>query len=194
MQLFPHMTDTHQIQCVVAYDFSGSGDWALSRAIEAASRAPQHILHIVTVLDPHERLAIVATEPPTWETADVVRDMLNRYVAQAIGLHQITTHLHVRIGKAANEVLELAAEVGAELIFVGSHGKTGIERVLLGSTSERIVREARCPVLVARPTTYEHVELQPVEHYEHERGPHREPHVYSTSTVSLTRPNNWPIS
>jgi nucleotide-binding universal stress UspA family protein len=45
----------------------------------------------------------------------------------------------------------MAADVGADVIVVGSHGRGAIERLLLGSVSEQVVRHAPCPVLVVRP-------------------------------------------
>lgn len=102
--------------------------------------------------------------------------------------------MHVRIGKAAAQVLALAAEIGADHILLGSHGKTGVERLLLGSVSEHVVREARCPVTVVRPKTYPDVVLMKVTPYEHARTPHEEPHVYSSTNHQFVVPSNgWPL-
>lgn len=56
----------------------------------------------------------------------------------------------VRRGKPADEVLKVAEERGADLIVVGTHGRSGVRRVLMGSTAEDIMRHAPCPVLVVR--------------------------------------------
>jgi nucleotide-binding universal stress UspA family protein len=53
----------------------------------------------------------------------------------------------VRSGKPFNEVTALAGERGADLIVIATHGHTGLKRVWLGSTAERVVRHAPCPVL-----------------------------------------------
>ncbi len=53
-------------------------------------------------------------------------------------------------GHPADVIAELAGEEGADLIVTGSHGRTGLERVLLGSTSERILNETPCAVLVVK--------------------------------------------
>jgi nucleotide-binding universal stress UspA family protein len=53
-------------------------------------------------------------------------------------------------GNPADALLEYADRSGADMIVVGSHGAGAIERFLLGSTSDRIVHHARCPVLVVR--------------------------------------------
>ena len=53
-------------------------------------------------------------------------------------------------GDPAEQILNLANEVGADVIVVGSHGRTGFSRVLLGSVAEEIVRRAECPVVVVK--------------------------------------------
>jgi nucleotide-binding universal stress UspA family protein len=57
---------------------------------------------------------------------------------------------HLRMGKAAAEIVELAEELGARLVVVGSRGLGGIRRALMGSVSDSVVRHAHCPVLVVR--------------------------------------------
>ncbi len=57
---------------------------------------------------------------------------------------------HVAVGRAADEIVELARGEGTELIVIPSHSRRGVERLLLGSVSERVVRMAPCPVLVLR--------------------------------------------
>lgn len=192
------MTAPHPIQVVVAYDFSPSSAEALGRAVDLAAREPQHVLHIIAVLDSHDRVMIQGQlEEPTYEAADKFRKQIMEHVTAAFAgratAADVQFFVHTRIGKAATVILELAEEVGADLIFVGSHGKTGIERLVLGSVSERIVREAGCPVLVARPKTYSDVHLLKVTEFEHVRTPHREPHIYSAETRQVNlRPDAWP--
>ncbi len=57
----------------------------------------------------------------------------------------------IEIGDVGGTVCRIAADVGADVIVVGSHGRGAIERLLLGSVSEQVVRHAPCPVLVVRP-------------------------------------------
>lgn len=181
------------VQVVVAYDFSPSSEEALQRAVEVAARAPKHVLHIVSALEKHQPFKFVSYE----NAEDVRKEIIARVTAAFAGREtaaEVQFYVHARIGKAATEILDLAEDVGADLIFVGSHGKTGVERVLLGSISEKIVREAKCPVMVARPKEYKDVDLLRVTPYEHERAAHRGPHAYSYSNRQVvTRPNDWPI-
>ena len=188
---------SHSVQVVVAYDFSPSSELALARAIEIAARAPQHVLHIVAALDPHER-AIGPLTGVTYETAERIQKLVLECVTKAFhgrkSAAEIKFFVHARIGKAATEVLQLAREVGADLIIIGSHGKAGLERLVLGSVSEQVVREARCPVIVARDKTYPEVQRLDVFRYDHTRTKHREPHCYSYANEQvITRPNDWPI-
>lgn len=178
------------VSVVVAYDFSPSSEFALGRAVEVAARAPQHVLHIVTVLDPHAHATI--------DTADEVSKTLLAHATAAFAgrptASEVQFFVHARIGQPAAEILELAHEVGADMIFIGSHNKTGLERLFLGSVSERVVREAGCPVMVVRQKSYRDIKLLPIIRYEHERAPHKEPHCYSyKSERVLLRPVDWPI-
>lgn len=54
-------------------------------------------------------------------------------------------------GYAAEEILNIAEEEKADLIIMGTHGRRGIDRILFGSVAERVVKNARCPVLTVRP-------------------------------------------
>lgn len=54
-------------------------------------------------------------------------------------------------GEAASEIVRVAAERGSDLIVISSHGRTGLGRIIFGSTAESVVRHAPCPVLVVKP-------------------------------------------
>ena len=55
-------------------------------------------------------------------------------------------------GEAASEIVRVAKDREVDLIVVSSHGRTGLGRILFGSTAEAVVRHASCPVLVVKPT------------------------------------------
>jgi nucleotide-binding universal stress UspA family protein len=56
----------------------------------------------------------------------------------------------LREGTPVEEILNAARETSADLIVMGTHGRTGLPHVLLGSVAERVVRSAQCPVLTVR--------------------------------------------
>jgi len=191
----------HVSPVVVGYDFSHSGRTALHRAVALAGRAPFHVLHVVCVVDPKEPIPSI----PSYNGVDYmyaarVQEALaaemQAELDQADVRGSVHFFVHARIGKAAEEILLLAREVGADLIIVGSKGLTGLERLILGSTSEHVVREAGCTVEVARPKRYAEVELIPVEpvdpntpHHTYVP-PHR--YTYEDHRVNL-RPAEWPL-
>ena len=184
-------------QVVVGFDFSPSSRAALSRAIALATRAPFHVLHIACVIEPRSPLPAVPGKQVDYEYAEQVQRALAGVIEQELRAANASVrvhfYVHARIGKPAEEILQLAREVGADLIIVGSKGLAGIERLVLGSVSERVVREAECAVMVARPKTYEHVELlevREVEAHRHYVPPHR--YYYEENRLNV-RPPEWPI-
>ena len=192
-------SQTDHIQVVVAYDFTPSAELALKRAVEVACRAPQHALHVIAAITGRNGLMVLPTRVVDWEYAERIQTLLAEHVKRAFAgktsVSEVQYNIHARIGKPADEILTLCTEVGADLVFIGSHGLKGFGRRVLGSVSERIVREARCTVIVARSKTYEVADLMNVFRYEHERKPHAAPHRYAyADRQSITRPNDWPIS
>ncbi|MEO6775572.1 MAG: universal stress protein [Kofleriaceae bacterium] len=192
-------TTPRHVQVVVAFDFSATAEFALQRALEIACRAPQHVLHVIAALDPRHGLAALETRDVDWQYADRVQKLVVEHVQAA--LHgrasegDVEFFVHARIGHAADEILQLAQQVGADLIFVGSHGATGLERLLLGSTSSRVVAEAKCPVMVARAKGYPNVDLLRVVDGPSEHKPYHPPLRFSyVDRSAITRPNEWPIS
>lgn len=187
------------VQVVVAYDFSPSAEEALMRAVEVACRASQHVLHVVAAIDPRHGLAVAPAATIDYDYAERIQRLVSERMATAFAgrsaASEVEFYVHARIGKPADEILSLAKDVGADLVFIGSHGKTGLDRFVLGSVSERVVREAKCPVMVARTKTYEQVELAHVVKYEHNRPTYTPPHRYSyVDHRVITRPNDWPLS
>lgn len=189
-------------QVVVGFDFSHSGQAALERAVGVVARAPWHILQVVTVIDPHFAFPAVPLgrgEHVDVAYADRVQSAVSADVAAELAAAEVDANVHffvhARIGrKPAVEILDVAKDVGAHLIIVGSRGVTGIERFMLGSVSERIVREAHCTVEVARDRTYRDVPLLEVVEIEHGHNDHAAPHRYSYQDRRASRrPNDWPL-
>jgi nucleotide-binding universal stress UspA family protein len=191
---------THDTQIVVGYDFSHTGHVALRRGVEIASRAPSHVLHVLCVLDPRSPIPSIPTDTGVDHLyASRVQEALAVTVAEQLDAARVHTRVqfcvHARIGKAADEILALAREVGAALVIVGSHGLSALERLLVGSTSAKVARNAGCTVEIARERTYPDVELATIVDVETDH-PHRyiPPHRYSYEDHRVMhRPADWPL-
>lgn len=185
-------------QVVVAYDFSPTARAVLDRAVALVARAPFHVLHFITVIDGHGGIPVLPHHGKVdVEYADQVRELMMAEIGKAFAAHPIEGELHVfahaRIGKPSDEILALAEEVGADLIFIGTHGHTGLQRLLMGSVAERVVREAGCPVVVARPKRYPDVELMKVIEVQHAAGHAGVRRFTYENKVMTLRPLAWPM-
>jgi len=78
-----------------------------------------------------------------------VTDELAKWADEA-RTRSITTRTVMRRGPAATQIVELASEERADLIILGTHGRGGVTRALLGSVADRVIRTAPCPVLTVR--------------------------------------------
>lgn len=137
---------------VVALDFSEPAMHALDAAIELAKRygAPLDLVHAfhmpVLVGMPDE----IALPPEFWTGAkDAAASRLEQSVARvrAAGV-AVTSHL--RETNPTDAILDVAREIGADLIVMGTRGLTGLKHVLLGSVAERTLRLAPCSVLTVK--------------------------------------------
>jgi nucleotide-binding universal stress UspA family protein len=147
------MTSIQKI--VVGTDFSDASARALDYACDLA-RALSASIDLVHAVDvPAITLPI---EGAVMSTADHVAKLSIDAQAQLDTVlagranRGVALRGHVRTGVADSELVSYAEEVGADLIVVGTHGRTGVAHVLLGSVAERVVRTARCPVLSVRPS------------------------------------------
>ncbi len=184
---------------VVGYDFSHSGHAALHQAVRLAARAPSHVLHVVCVVDPHDPIpSIPSPDGVDYLYAARVQEALAAAIHEELNLaepaHRVSFFVYARIGKPAAEILEVAREVGADLIIIGSHNLKGLERLIVGSVSEKVVREARCSVEVARLKEYKDVDLINVVETEGHDHTYVPPHRYEYENHQvLMRPAEWPI-
>jgi nucleotide-binding universal stress UspA family protein len=106
------------------------------------------VVHALGFLELEARyVAQLGTPPGVTSVSDVLCHALREAVS-GVGVEAFCELLD---GRAVPTVLREASSIGAELVVVGTHGRTGIARIALGSVSERIVRNAPCSVLVARP-------------------------------------------
>jgi nucleotide-binding universal stress UspA family protein len=78
------------------------------------------------------------------------RQLLDAEVEQVKAQGGTVAQAHLEVGEPAREIVALAEEIGAGLVVIGSRGRGGIRRALMGSVSDSVVRHAHCPVLVVR--------------------------------------------
>ena len=144
---------------------AGAGFWVAGTCAAAQSRSPNEKLNI-GIIGVHSRgaanMASVASE-----NIAALCDVDSTYLAEAAKKYPkaktyadaavqlikdkgIAATPHVVEGTAYEVIPELAKALGAQVIVVGSHGRTGMGRLLLGSVAEKIIGFASCPVLVAR--------------------------------------------
>lgn len=141
---------------LVPTDFSSTSDAALEYAREVAERfgASLHLLHVLQ--DPFVNGPLVSeaylTDTPGVRTT-ILDEAKARLAHRLAPLDQksFAAHAEVVFGRGADTIVEYAADRGIDLIVMGTHGRTGMAHLLLGSIAERVVRTAHCPVLTVRP-------------------------------------------
>jgi len=136
---------------LVPLDFSPTAMQALDYATALAQKENAQI-HLLHVQMPDEASVVPGAGHLMRESAESATFLREKLSAgQQEGIPQFwPENCHIRTGRAYHEICELARESRADLIVLGSHGHTGLKRILLGSTAERVVRLAPCPVLVVR--------------------------------------------
>ncbi len=130
---------------VVAVDFEAASQRAVDVAVamSRASGASVTLLHVYALpIAPY-------AEGLVWPAADfeaAAKRALEREIARVAGPG---THVEgaVRCGGAADQIIEVVKELGADLVVMGTHGRKGVSRMLLGSVAERVVRTSPVPVL-----------------------------------------------
>lgn len=185
---------THGI--VVGVDLDSTGDVALGEALRLARRTEDVDLHVVHVVSDEELEA--APGPSRMERQSTLLDHLpariwDRVSTVGRGLEEelgtLKVSVHVRFGAIAEAILQVAVDYDADLIVVGTHGRKGIEKLVLGSVANDLVRIARCPVLIARHKDFTSLartpRVEPPRTEPSMPGTPHEPHVYvSTQNVS----------
>jgi nucleotide-binding universal stress UspA family protein len=133
---------------LVAFDGSKDADNAFETALDFAVLCGAR-LQVVSVATP--------PEPPTRVETEAALDAATRHYEELfVGMQRgaqargIDLETRVLVGHAAEQILRLAADTGADLIVVGHRGRSTIREWLFGSTSRRVVSHALCSVLVVR--------------------------------------------
>ena len=140
---------------LVPIDFSENSEKSATYAAKLAAcfGCPVTLLHVINLRDyPLNRYPLEYTVPDRYisqyefaesEAKDGLKSFENEFSSRGLRVE-----IETRVGSPFEEILTAADNCGADLIVIGSHGGSGIGRLLLGSTAERVIERARCPVLV----------------------------------------------
>ena len=134
---------------LVPIDFSETSEAALRHgvALARAFKARLYLLHV-----PEHPGEAAETEYPIGllETMqNAAHDRLGSLLTEA-ETRELRPECAMRLGKPSNEIVGYAEKHEIDLIVMGTHGREGVARVLMGSVAEKVVRRAACPVLTVR--------------------------------------------
>ena len=153
------MVPSAQGAIVVGLDESPHGELALLEGLRRAATRGS-VLHVVSVLDgydPMKKLEYASARI----NLDADKKQLSERVAELVARHEasgggsVEVHRHVLVGPAAHELAWAARSVRADLLIVGTHGRKGMGRMVLGSVAEELLRQAPCSVLVVRDKSWQ---------------------------------------
>jgi len=137
---------------LVATDFSPTSEHALEYARELARSfgSTLHLLHVV----PDPVLASAWSEAYAYDLTALgerFRKYAERQLAEkARAIGDVTLTTEALVGSPAATIVAAAEDRSADLIVMGTHGRTGVTHLFMGSIAERVVRTAPCPVLTVR--------------------------------------------
>lgn len=139
---------------LVPIDFSENAKSALRYAFQLANIFKAEII-LIHVLEPmlyppdFSLGQIILPSIDTHEIEDKAKEELQK-LADAESAKELQKQVIVKSGKPFAEIIETAKEENVDLIIISSHGHSGMEQIIFGSTSEKVVRKAPCPVLTVR--------------------------------------------
>jgi universal stress protein A len=139
---------------LVPTDFSLPSDRAIAcaRTLAAGFRATIHLVHVLE--EPFVTPGAYQFHLPDTATRREERYQLAQRrlstIADQLRESGVTTTLETRGGVALDEIVKATIDYGADLIVMGTHGRTGIEHLLIGSVAEQVIRHAACPVVTVR--------------------------------------------
>jgi nucleotide-binding universal stress UspA family protein len=140
----------------VPIDFSPESKKALRYACRLAEQFGS-VLRLIHVVEPAPFLNDLPNVIVSRSDDEIAKEALVKL--QALAQDEIDELIpiypQVRVGKPYYEIVSAAKVGGADLIVISTHGYTGLKHAFLGSTAERVVRHAQCPVLVVRDNEHE---------------------------------------
>lgn len=138
---------------VVPTDFSGCSEeaWALARRIAGAVGSEIVLVHVF--VEPPSYGEASFPVDSVWQVIESARKWVEQELekwADAAREKGISVRTLVRTGSPYQEIVDLATDERADLVAMGTHGRSGVSRLLLGSVADRVIRLAPCPVLTVR--------------------------------------------
>lgn len=132
---------------IMAYDGSKFSNKALQEAISIAksSGGSLLILSVVDITDEFESEAPGLTDKMTEKLLKSAQKALGKAVAA-----KVKAKVEVHVGDAYEMIVDIAKKKKADVIVMGSHGRTGLTRLLMGSVTSRVIGHAPCSVLVVK--------------------------------------------
>lgn len=141
------MSHFQKSSVVVPVDFSGESYAAVDVALQCVSSpADVHVVHVLQNVSTQELEHLWnQVDQAKWhgDSERAIRERLSDPKYDEIDLH-------VLFGTPGEAIVAFASRVDAELIVMPSHGRKGLQRLLLGSVAERVIRLAKCPVLITK--------------------------------------------
>ena len=141
---------------VVGVDGSEISESVIERALDAAHRHDSAEMHFIRVVD----ISPTVFHRGHQGQIDAAHSQLHTAVSEKLDdfgfgdQHGYRARVYATAGKAAEEILQLAADVEADLIVIGRHGHEGTKSKKFGTVPQQVIRDARCPVLVEQPPEY----------------------------------------
>lgn len=135
---------------LVPVDFSEPSELTIRYAEELAHvyHAKLDLLHVAEEI-PYPYFYLPTDSGPVADRQDRARQALAKLAAETLS-SSVNYTTSMRAGRVATEILDHARETDCGLLVIGTHGLSGLERVLVGSTAEQVIREAGCPVFVVK--------------------------------------------
>ena len=149
------MNTGKSMSIICATDFSAPSQAALDAALDVAKQLGATRLHLLHVDETIERFAAATDAEARFameygRLQDEARTLVSTIARESGERSGLEVVPEFRVGSAYLEVVQYATEVHADLIVVGTHGRTGLKRAFMGSVAERIVRHAACSVLAVK--------------------------------------------
>jgi len=138
---------------LVAVDFSDSSDNAFQMALALAEKFSARLIILHVINEPVDLRGFyvphISFDKLEEEIEEGAKKLMESFCRQHIGGFEKIEPLIVP-GLPYEEIIKQAEKHGAELIVLGTHGRTGLDHVLFGSTAEKVVRKSSVPVLTVR--------------------------------------------